>query len=207
MKSISPMRPSRFLSISNGLCFMMASFILIACSLASKPGHDKSQSEPGKKPVDSTTIIHAHPVIKPIDRSPFLTLADAEKILGESVHVIDSSTTLGPESLTFQCSYAANEKDSKTKKTGAIYFLMERFNEVTGAQNRYSFIMESNRANGIKELKDVGDEAYFHTDSENFYFIMVRKGVNVFNMKVNKITSHTSLDAFNDVARQITVAL
>jgi len=207
MKSNSQIPPGRSLSITKGLCFMMASFILIACSMASKPGPGKSQSEPGEKLADSTTILHAHPVMKPIDRSPFLTLADAEKILGEPVHVIDSSTILGPESLTYQCGYAANEMDSKTQKTGAIYFLVERFNELSGAQKRYSFIMESNRDNGIKELKDVGDEAYFHTDGENFYFIMVRKGVNVFNMKMNKITSTTSLDAFNDVARQITAAL
>jgi hypothetical protein len=207
MKSISPIRPGRSLSITKGLCFMMASFILIACTLSSKPGHGNSQIEPGEKFADSTTIMHSHPVIKPIDRSPFLTLADAEKILGECVHVIDSSTILGPESLTFQCGYAANEMDSKTQKRGAIYFLVEKFNEITGAQKRYSFIMESNRANGIKELKGLGDEAYFHTDGENFYFVMVRKGVNVFNMKVNKITSTTSLDLFNDVARQITAAL
>jgi len=57
---------------------------------------------------------------------------------------------------------------------------------------------------GITTLTDLGDEAYFHTDSENFYFIMVRKGVIVFNMKVNKITSLTSRDEFNNVAQVIT---
>jgi hypothetical protein len=163
--------------------------------------------ELSEKHADSTTIVHAHPVMKPIERSRFLTLADSEKIMGEPMHLIDSSTILGPGSLTFQCSYAANEMDSKTQKTGAIYFLLEVFNEISGARERYSFIMESNRDNGIKELTGLGDEAYFHSDGENFYFVMVRKGVNVFNMKVNKITSTTSLDAFNDVARQITAAL
>jgi hypothetical protein len=156
---------------------------------------------------NSLASIKSNSAAKPQERSRFLTLADAEKIMGEPMHVIDSSTTLDAESITYQYAYKALEADPKTQVTGAIYFLLQGYNELSGAQKRYSFIKDANKGHGIKELTGLGDEAYFHTDGENFYFIMVRKGVNVFNMKVNKITSTTSLESFNEVARQITAVL
>ncbi len=66
--------------------------------------------------------------------------------------------------------------------------------------------MKANEDHGISVM-DLGDESYFHTDSVNFYFIMVRKNRKVFNMKVNKITSFTSPEQFKLVARKITDAL
>ena len=53
----------------------------------------------------------------------------------------------------------------------------------------------------------MGDEAYFHSDGQNFYFIIVRKGEKMFRIKVNKITSTTSLKEFNMIAKNITASL
>lgn len=85
--------------------------------------------------------------------------------------------------------------------------MIEDYAEIESAKKTYSGIMESNRKNGINELKDLGDEAYFHTDNKNFYFILVRKGTKVLRMKVNKITNTTSREAFDSVANKITAAL
>jgi hypothetical protein len=131
-------------------------------------------------------------------------LSDVEKILGEPAHLTDSSSTNKENISRYYSAYFANEKDSKSGKTGAIYFLVEEYPELSAAQKRYSFIKNANKKNGIKELQNLGDEAYFHSDQENFYFVMVRKGKIVYNMKVNKITSKTSLEQFNLVARKIT---
>ena len=136
-----------------------------------------------------------------------LVLSDAEKILGESAHMIDSSSQQNDKVTTTHLAYRANAEDSNSKKTGVVYFLLEEFNELAEAQKKYKFIKDANEAHGIEVRKDLGDEAYFHTDNENFYFIMVRKGLNVFNMKVNKITSKTSLEEFNLVSGNITAAL
>ena len=59
------------------------------------------------------------------------------------------------------------------------------------------------RAVGIKTLKNMGDEAYFHTDNQNFYFIMARKGNRMIRMKVNKVTSKTSLEQFYAAAQKM----
>ena len=73
----------------------------------------------------------------------------------------------------------------------------------TTAVRFYTSIKKASENHGIKVLHDMGDEAYFHTDNQNFYFIMVRKGGNLFRMKVNKITKTTSLDAFYEIAKNI----
>ena len=197
MKSVSQ------ILLERTLFFMIACFIMAACSRTTKPDDNNGQSNLAEKHAESIAAKNSPPDTKSIERSRFLTLADAEKIMGEPMHVIDTATIIGAESLTYQCSYKANEVDPKTQVTGAIYFLLQSYNELSGAQERYAFIKKANEDHGIKELSDLGDEAYFHTDGSNFYFVMVRKGVNVFNIKVNKITSTTSLEAFNEVARQI----
>jgi hypothetical protein len=141
---------------------------------------------------------------KPVTLDNLVTVDDVEKIMGEPLHLSDSTTKHAADATTYQCAYKANAEDPKSKKTGAIYFLFEEYDQVSSAQKKYSFIKTANQNHGIKTLHDLGDEAYFHTDSENFYFVMVRKGARVFNMKVNKITSTTSLDEFNRIAKNIT---
>src|SRR5687768_1315488 len=126
---------------------------------------------------------------EPIKMGMLFTLEDAEKIVGEPVHWSDSSTSYSRRGITYQSSYEADEKDSKSKKTGNVYFLVTKFENIDSAKQEYVSIMEANRKNGIEELKDLGDQAYFHTDKENFYFIMVQKGYYSFRIKVNKLTS------------------
>ena len=127
-------------------------------------------------------VIETNEDVKPISLSDLFTLPDAEKILGEPAHLADSSTAHREDALVYQCSYKANSEDVKSKKTGVVYFLVEQYNKVSSAQKKYSFIKTANENHGIKVLNDLGDEAYFHTDGENFYFIMARKRERDFNM-------------------------
>jgi hypothetical protein len=157
---------------------------------------------------DTVTKVELNRPNTSIHPSDLFTVHDAEKILGEQAHVTDSSTLAKEDILTYSCAYFANAKDSISGKTGCIYFLFEKYYQIASAKKKYSSIKIANENHdGIKVLDDIGDEAYFHSDGQNFYFIMVRKGKNVFNMKVNKITSKTSLDEFNQIAKNITNAL
>lgn len=135
------------------------------------------------------------------------TKTDADKIMGQSTHLSDSSSKIERLSASFLCAYLTDSKDSSTGKIGAIYFLFEQYQQVSDAKKKYTDIMLANKPHGIKNLSNLGDEAYFHTDGAHFYFIMVRKGKHVFNIKVNKITSTTSLKEFNRVARRITALI
>jgi hypothetical protein len=146
--------------------------------------------------------------VKVTDPAALFTLPDAEKILGEQGRLTDSSTKLKADTFEFKNTYTANAKDPKTGKTGVIYFMFEKYSTVAATQNAYSNIKTGNEKHeGFKVLHDMGDEAYFHSDGENFYFILVRKAEKMFRMKVNKTTSTTSLNEFNLVAKNITDAL
>lgn len=139
---------------------------------------------------------------------PVLTLVDAEKILGEPAVITENNTSTQPNIKATRLAYRAKSTEVEKEKGGGVYFLLEEYKLITDAKTKYGFIQASNENNaGYKALKDVGDEAYFHSDGENFYFIMARKGTKVVTMKVNKITKTSSQDAFMETAKSIVAKL
>ena len=171
--------------------------MLLGCYQSTKSGNNKDQQ--GQKQSTPQSLIHP---------GNLFTESDAEKILGEQAQLTDSSTTLKEDTLEYRCAYTANAKDQKTGKTGVVYFLFEQYAKVSIAKKVYSSIKTANENHeGVKVLHDMGDEAYFHSDGQNFYFILVRKGEKMLRMKVNKTTSTTSLNEFNLIAKNITAAL
>lgn len=144
----------------------------------------------------------------PSHSSDLFTLPDAEKILGEAAGLSESESSALLTVSTYRCSYKAKQKDEVSGKTGAIYLVIEQFQEIEAAKNKYTSIKSANAGHeGIKDLERVGDEAYFHSDGTNFYFIMARKGTKVLVIKVNKITSHTSLEEFNSITKRVVEGL
>lgn len=137
----------------------------------------------------------------------FLTLPDAEKILGKKAQLTTDSSSIGEGISTRSCAYTALEKDPVSGKPTAVYFMSEQYSRAAAAQKVYAGIFDSNKNHaGIQVLSNLGDEAYFH-GSEHFYFILVRKGAHMFRMKVNRVTRNTSLDEFNAVAKKMAQSL
>ena len=168
---------------------------------------------------DTVTNIKAVHPQNSIDPGSLFTLPDAEKILGEEAHLIDSSTknkgeavkyvdsisNIKKEASAYMCGYMANSVDRKTGKTGVVYFVFEQYPQISSAKKVYSFYKNANEnVTGFKELDDVGDEAWF---GSNPLFVYVRKDDKIFVIKVNKMTSKTSSTEFNLVAKKIAVAL
>jgi hypothetical protein len=178
---------------------VIISLIVGACGDSSEPVKQKSDESMAE--VVAGEIVNE--VSSSVNNGNLLTLADAEKILGEPAYLKDSSSTRNNNAYTFSSSYMATARDPENGKTGAIYFLYEKYNDDAAAHKKYLDIKTANADNGIKERGDLGDEAYFHSDGTNFYFMMIRKGPYVLTMKVNKITRKTSLDEFNKVAGEL----
>ena len=152
--------------------------------------------------------------LKSVDQSDsffkktYFSKSDAEKILGEEAYLSDSSSATKKDTLEIKLAYTANSKDLKTDKTGVIYFMIEKYAQDSSAKEAYNFIKVANENHeGVKIIHDMGDEAYFHSDGKNFYFILLRKKESMIRIKVNKITSHTSVKEFNLIARKISDAL
>ena len=181
---------------------------LFGCDQSSAPVNNKDLPEQKNTTTDSTLNAKTDQSQSSINTTNLFTLPDAEKILGEKAHLTDSSSSLKVDTFEYRSTYTANVKDRKTGKTGIIYFLVEKYASVSIAEKVYSDIRTGNEKHeGFKILHDMGDEAYFHSDGENFYFILVRKGERMLRMKVNKTTSTTSLDEFNLIAKNITATL
>ncbi|MCU7549987.1 hypothetical protein OCK74_12715 [Chitinophagaceae bacterium LB-8] len=181
---------------------------VLRCGHPPAPGKNTGQSKREYSTPDTTPTDQINLTQSSIRLRNLFTLPDAERILGEKAHLSDSALTIKEDTLAYKCAYTANATDQKTGKTGNIYFMVEQFAKVSIAQYIYSSIKRANENHeGVKVLHDLGDEAYFHSDRQNFYFILVRKGEKLLRMKVNKTTSATSLDEFNSIARNITAVL
>jgi hypothetical protein len=118
--------------------------------------------------------------------------------------VNDSVLPIKKMAWSYRCAYEANAEDEKTGRTGKVYFLFERYPHISSAATVYSYYKRSNQNHpGFKERHDLGDEAWFGDSPLSVY---LRKGNIIFGVKVNKMTSHTSSDGFNQVVRKIPAA-
>jgi len=181
---------------------------VLGCNESTTTSNTKDQQENEQIKTDPVTNDKVYQPPGSIPPGYLFTKSDAEKILGEQAHLTDSSSAMKVDTLEYKCAYTANSKDLKTGKTGVVYFLFEQYARLSSAKNAYSSIRTANENHeGVKTLHDIGDEAYFHSDGQNFYFILARKGEKMFRIKVNKTTSTTSLEEFNLVAKNITAAL
>src|SRR5688572_30090040 len=97
--------------------FTIICFLLLGC-MPTPPKNRPALDE--DLPKDSVSIDQK------VDLGLLFTLADAEKIVGEPVLWLDSSTTTSKRGTTYQSSYQAKEKDPKSKKTGNVYFLVTK---------------------------------------------------------------------------------
>jgi hypothetical protein len=138
-----------------------------------------------------------------INISVLFSRDDAEKVTGEPMYSTGGSTQLEHGVLNYRYAYSAHSNVDGTERPSAIYFLLGHYGHPGLAEVKYHATKSANEGLGIETLDSLGDEAYFHTDSRNFYFIMVRKGDKLFNLKVNKITASTSLGEFHALARKI----
>jgi len=188
-------------------CLIIGTLTQLGCDQLTTSGNNNDHQNYGQK-ADTVTNVKVNQLQSSIHGNNLFKLSQAEKILGEPAYLKDSASSINADVSIYSCSFMADSTDQKSGKKGAIYFLFEQYNQVVSAKKKYSFIKTANENHeGIKVLHDIGDEAYFHSDNQNFYFIMVRKGAKVFNMKVNKITSKTSLDEFSSIAKNIADAL
>jgi hypothetical protein len=139
---------------------------------------------------------------KTIDWKPeiILTLTDAERILGEEGHLDEAVSYLDGNTKVYISMYSSNKKDEKSGKTGTLYYMIEEYENIESARISYESIRASNeKAVGVVPLSGVGSEAYFHSDGENFLFVLIRNENFMIRLKVNQTTSNTDEAAFREV--------
>lgn len=169
---------------------------------------NKTSENPGSSTADTIPINNLVYQKDSFFNRVYFSQSDAEIILGEKAHISDSSSTIKRDTLEIKKAYTADSKEPKSGKPVVIYFMLEEYAYDSSALNAYTFFKVANEKHeGVKVVDNLGDDAYFHSDGKNFYFILVRKGNKLLRLKVNKITSLTSINSFYQISNKITNAL
>ncbi|HEY4327052.1 MAG TPA: hypothetical protein VGN20_23905 [Mucilaginibacter sp.] len=132
-----------------------------------------------------------------------LSITIAEKILGQPARLTENSVEEKEEATRYRCTYTAVTKDTVENNKGHLYFLKEQYKTLGYAKKTYANMLISNRNSGLRELSNMGDEAFSHTDGKNFYLMIVRKKSEIIRMKVNKLTSTTSVSELQKVVAKM----
>jgi len=146
---------------------------------------------------------------KPEVYAPYcLSQSDAEKILGQPSALTERSTEEKDGIVKHRCTYTATAPDVNTNETGNLFYLFELYEDQGSAQKSYADLILSNQGMpGQKSINGIGEEAFFHSDQKNFHLMMVRRGNKIIRLKVNKVTSMTSLEGLQEVVRDLALTL
>jgi len=132
-----------------------------------------------------------------------LTQANAERILGLPAKAMEHSTKERGGVTQFSCTYTAVDKAAN--KTSNLYYVYEEYKTPESAHAAYEEMVSSNASMpGQTKIDSIGDETWLHTDRGNFDLVMSRKKNHMVRIKVNKITSKTSLQALLQFMKDIT---
>lgn len=131
-----------------------------------------------------------------------LTLQEAERILGESCQLKESGNETKEDGHKFKSTHIGNSSDGKTNH--ALYFIFESYSDENSAKKTFKNFKVSNQSfDGFESINNIGEEAFFHTDKENFGLVIARKGSEIIRLKVNKLNAKTSVSELKKVAADI----
>jgi hypothetical protein len=132
-----------------------------------------------------------------------LTLQEAERILGERCQLNHDESSATNGNHQYKSVYWANSSNESSTKV-ALYFAFESFGNENDAQKVFEGLKTSNQNHaGFEILQNLGNEAFFHSYSQNFYLIITRKNNEIIRLKVNKITPKTSITELKKVASEV----
>jgi len=135
-----------------------------------------------------------------------LPQADAERILGLPAKETEHASKEKDGVAQFSCTYTAVDKTEN--KTSNLYYVYEQYKSPEAAHAAYAGMVSSNAGMpGQTKIDSIGDETWLHADRGNFDLVMCRKKNYMVRIKINKITSKTSLPALLQFVKETTSAL
>lgn len=132
-----------------------------------------------------------------------LSQQEAVLILGEPCYLKTDYDSLSKGVQKYQSTYFATSGNDAAKPTG-LYYMFERYEKEGEAKKTFEAFKTGNQAlTGFELLSNMGDQAFFHTDGQNFHLIIARKGTKMIRIKVNKITPKTSVAEMKKIAGEM----
>lgn len=128
-----------------------------------------------------------------------LTLNEAERILGETCELKESGNETKNGGHKYKSTHIGNSSANH-----ALYFIFESYENELSADKTFETFKVSNQSfQGFETIENIGNEAFFHTDKENFSLVIARKGNEIIRLKVNKLNTKTSITELKKVAADI----
>ncbi len=133
-----------------------------------------------------------------------ISIQEAELILGQQASLKEQNSGIKNEVNFFKSTFVANKIDAQTNKLGNLYYAYEVYKNAEEANKLIqSFIQSNQNHHGFERLKDFGDEAFIITDQTNFITFISTKANKMIRLKVNKVTSKTSMLALKRIANKL----
>ena len=134
---------------------------------------------------------------------PELTLEEAELILGESCYLKESTQTSSNGIQKFKSTFLTNSSIGSSKVIALDYMFESYSDEIDAKKMFESFKLSNETFEGFELMTNLGDEAFFHTDKQNFNLVIARKKNKMMRIKINKITKKTSLAELKKISSEI----
>lgn len=113
----------------------------------------------------------------------FFAYENASKVLGGKAMGVDGGMTEDADGRKWACTF---RPANGVEGSPLLHFTLTKSTSDQIAKQAFDSIRRSNAAKtGFEEWPGVADEAMFQTDTPNFHFVMVRKGLKTIRIKVN----------------------
>jgi hypothetical protein len=138
----------------------------------------------------------------------FLSSAEAEKILGQPVRLIENNSKVKDNIRTSDCVYRGISKDKVSGKDISLTFSLEQKEQNPTIEEAHQvFETTYKKINEpdifVGNLSGIGDEAFLVSNPPSFHFMMVRKDEKIFRIKLNKAAEGTSLEELKIFMKKI----
>ena len=117
-----------------------------------------------------------------------LTISEAESILGEPCIQMDKQSTAENGGHQFKTSFVAKSNDK-----AVLYYMFESYQSKEEANKKYDEFYYGNAGlSGFEKVENLGSEAFYQRDEQNFSLLIARKDNEIVRIKVNKVTPNYS---------------
>lgn len=128
-----------------------------------------------------------------------LTTADAEKLLGQPVRLIQEATEMRGDVRQCRCVYTGINKHPVNGQDINLFFSIEQRENSPSAAQAHQVLetikIENAHDTTIIDLAGIGDEAFQLGDSPNVLFILARKGPIILRLQIKQATEKSSMEA------------
>ncbi|MBL7828581.1 MAG: hypothetical protein JNJ57_18245 [Saprospiraceae bacterium] len=130
-----------------------------------------------------------------------LSVYDAEKIFGGPAALTENTIVRKNDSQLYKCAYVAQGQDLMAGRPSVLDLSLEEFNADGSASVLFGNLRKEYESEaGFQTVFNLGSEAFFTSDNQNYYYILIRKNNKLLGLSLKKIPNSGALESFKMAA-------